>query len=678
VKQSGDQHGDTAAPEPGARAGGSPTRSLDDLYIVPLDGDFDIDSVFQSEPEPVEAATAPAEAQAAESLILKTPEPIVDNRAEVRPPPPARAAATSPAEAPVPDNLVRFEHEAAAPGRARGPALSIADLIENHVQLEWHEAVAIAQHLCQLMARDPAASVHKSLVEPWNVEITDVGDVHVLPGGSSSDPLVKQVGRVLRALLQDSAAPAELRLVASQASFDVPVYSGVDELSAALRHFERPGISGAIRAAFNRGVEAKFSAAQTAARTSIIKPPPAGQTEAPRPAPSSSTLRLPARSKKVPYALLVVSATAVAAILISSAVVVSRLIRTLDQVPVPETRVASAPEPPKRPIETPRGAPAEKQLIAPIQGAPPVVQSATRAINSVANALAAVVPRRSSEPAPGVPPAVRSAAQAITGVANAVAAGGPRRPSRPEGPPVASRRATPEPRSAAPASTVAGAIDAQARQAADLLASGRADEAAMFFDSIVLKNPLYRPDPARMSAEALSAFRNSKRTILTAMVRSHYQDGRAAFDAGDFSLAITEGERARALLKDLDDLDISVEAGDVIVELRSLLTLASAARTAEEEKVYTLEDSGVTPPRPLGRQLSAASMSRISLRPTGHLEILVGRSGRVEAVKLDTPMNGYHDRMLVSAVKAWHYKPAIRNGKPVRFSLMMTIRLPDL
>ncbi len=147
--------------------------------------------------------------------------------------------------------------------RSRTPALSIADLIDNHVRLEWHEAVAIAQHLCRVMSRDPGANVHRSLVEPWNVEITDAGEVYVLPGGSSSDPLVKQVGRVLRVLLQDSMAPAALRLVASQASFEVPVYSSVDELSAALRHFERPGDAGdseaAIRAAFNRGLEAKYS-----------------------------------------------------------------------------------------------------------------------------------------------------------------------------------------------------------------------------------------------------------------------------------------------------------------------------------------------------------------------------------------------------------------------------------
>src|SRR6202030_4156151 len=91
------------------------------------------------------------------------------------------------------------------------------------------------------------------------IEITDHGEVRVLPGGTGGDPLVRQVGRVLRALLQESAAPAGLRLVASLASFEVPIYSSVDELSMALRHFERPGESDAIRAASHRGLDAKFS-----------------------------------------------------------------------------------------------------------------------------------------------------------------------------------------------------------------------------------------------------------------------------------------------------------------------------------------------------------------------------------------------------------------------------------
>jgi len=49
----------------------------------------------------------------------------------------------------------------------------------------------------------------------------------------------------------------------------------------------------------------------------------------------------------------------------------------------------------------------------------------------------------------------------------------------------------------------------------------------------------------------------------------------------------------------------------------------------------------------------------------------------VETVKLDTPVNGYHDRMIVSAAKAWHYRPAMRKGRPVRYSMVMSITLPD-
>jgi TonB family protein len=81
----------------------------------------------------------------------------------------------------------------------------------------------------------------------------------------------------------------------------------------------------------------------------------------------------------------------------------------------------------------------------------------------------------------------------------------------------------------------------------------------------------------------------------------------------------------------------------------------------------------------VGRQLSTASqLHNAGVPPTGRLEILVNRSGRVESVRLETPKNGYHDRMIVSAVKAWRYRPALRNGKPVRYFMVVSISLPDL
>ena len=592
MKHTGNQHGDIHAPETRGDAEGARSSARDRFVIVPLPGDFDINAAFQSEEESSEAVTSP---------------PVPEGRADSEP----------------------LSHD-----RAKVPSLSVADLIENHVRLEWHEAVAIAQHLCRTMAQDPAANVQRSLVEPWNIEITNAGEVQVLPAGQSSDPLVKQVGRVLRALLQDSIAPAELRLVASQASFEVPGYSSVDQLAAALRRFERPGELEAIRAAFQRGLDAKFSASPTYARvTPVAAPLASAQSWTPKGVPTA-TWSVPPRSRPRSFSLPVLAAGA------SMLVAIALVLRP----PAPPSEggpVRSTPEPRVQPVETRPSTPPEKREILPAPKLPSLTSSALR---PAPNPAAPTVSHRVLRPLPS---------------------------------PTVSVPATLSPRSTAPTqrpATTGDSLEAAERRAAGLLAAGRADEAAMIFDYIVMRSPLYQLDPAHSSPEALSAIRSSKRVLLPALARRHYQAARVAFDAGDYSLAIAEGERAVALL---NDADIGAAPADLSVDVPNLVALASAVRSAEEERVYTIADPGVTPPRPLGRQLSTASLSRRSLQPTGRLEILVGRSGRVEAVKLDTPSNGYHDRMMVSAAKAWHYKPALRNGKPVRFSLVMSINLPD-
>ena len=607
MKHIGDRLGEFHAPILGEDGKGA-RRSARDVVIVNLPDHFDINDVFRSEEEPAEPPPPQAMAPLAAVESRPTPEPIT-------------------------------------PDREKGPSLSIADLIDNHVRLEWHEAVAIAQHLCSVMVRDPAANVHHSLVEPWNVEITKSGDVRVLPGGSSSDPLVKQVGRVLHTLLQDSIAPAELRLVASHASFEVPMYASVEELSAALRRFERAGDMDAIRAAFNRGLEAKFSVSPALARVAPVAAPPAGDSSEKRSdvVASSSVVSRP-RLPAVPRWAL----AAVAGILAATALLVGLWTRTseprVDQ--SPEQRpIALTPVQPARQAETQPASPARQPEIAPRLAAPPVAISPSRHLPID---VAPTVPRRAPRP---------------------VAV-----------PPTDSVMVPPSPRSTPPTtqrSVVSGTSDflEAERRASVLFASGRSDEAALTIDSIVLKNPFYQLDPARSSPEALTAVRNSKRVFFPVLIRRHYQEARTAFDAGDFSLAVAKGERALALL---NDADADAASADLSAEVSSLVVLATAARTREEERVYTVADLGVTPPRPLGRQLASASPPRRSVSPTGRLEILVDRSGRVETVRLDTPLNGYHDRMIVSAVKAWHYRPALRNGKPVRFNLVMSITLPDL
>jgi TonB family protein len=51
----------------------------------------------------------------------------------------------------------------------------------------------------------------------------------------------------------------------------------------------------------------------------------------------------------------------------------------------------------------------------------------------------------------------------------------------------------------------------------------------------------------------------------------------------------------------------------------------------------------------------------------GTLEFVVSESGAVEHVRLVSPANRYQERMLVAAAKAWQFRPATREGRPVRY-----------
>jgi hypothetical protein len=216
--------------------------------------------------------------------------------------------------------------------------------------------------------------------------------------------------------------------------------------------------------------------------------------------------------------------------------------------------------------------------------------------------------------------------------------------------------------------------DAAARQGASLLASGRAEDAQRIFDSIVLANPLYRLDAARSTPEAVAALEASRRDILPALARRDYMNARAVLDAGDYNRALSEGSRIAAMLADYDR-DAAFAALRTAVQ--QLLARAAAVKAREDDRIYTEADEGVTPPAPLSRQLPAELPAGITSQTVGTLEMLISREGEVETIKLHTPLNRYHERMIVSAAKAWRYRPASKDGRPVRFRLITTINLPE-
>jgi len=63
---------------------------------------------------------------------------------------------------------------------------------------------------------------------------------------------------------------------------------------------------------------------------------------------------------------------------------------------------------------------------------------------------------------------------------------------------------------------------------------------------------------------------------------------------------------------------------------------------------------------------------------TGYFEVLINETGTVDEVRLISPAHRFHDRMLVSAAKAWKFRPAMFNGQPVKYRMRIAIVLKEL
>lgn len=99
----------------------------------------------------------------------------------------------------------------------------------------------------------------------------------------------------------------------------------------------------------------------------------------------------------------------------------------------------------------------------------------------------------------------------------------------------------------------------------------------------------------------------------------------------------------------------------------------SAAPPFETSRVYSSADATVTPAVFLRPQMPSAPSTA---RPTGYFDLTVDQEGSVETVRLISPASRYQERLLVSAAKAWRFRPALLAGKPVKYRMRIPITVP--
>jgi hypothetical protein len=514
------------------------------------------------------------------------------------------------------------------PEEGPGDSLLLSELIERNGGLDWREAVSIVHELCVALRDTPSQAV---LLEPRNIEVTANGQIRLLPGQSSSEAQVVQLGRLLRAMLLGRAVPPDLRLLLSQATFEVPILHSIEEVDRKLREFCHLDDGDGLRAAFARAIS----------------------PDSPSPAPASSEapaegrpiLPLPAKRRRLLLAREYWRTDAVPrdGLLLASLLVGLAVLAGL-------TLGRSAPSP--NPTAAATGPPAAAEV-------------ATGSSGTSAEALPSPPPRAAAPaatPSKTAPPPVEAARDR-------------ERPMRADAPPRRERAGNRDPDAVAapPPPPSATAVRETERRAEALIAGGQSIEAAMAFDALVMSNPLYEPKRYQLTPEAYTAFEASRRALLPTIAQREHDRARTAMTAGNHERALASGNLALAILDRIE----APQLEGLREQTTELIQEATLAKLSAEEIIYGPGSQGVVPPRPLSRQFPLSGPVEVPPHRIGTLEMIIGKAGDVEFVKLHTPLNRYHERMVVSAAKAWRYTPATKAGKPVRFRVTVRINLPE-
>ncbi len=91
-----------------------------------------------------------------------------------------------------------------------------------------------------------------------------------------------------------------------------------------------------------------------------------------------------------------------------------------------------------------------------------------------------------------------------------------------------------------------------------------------------------------------------------------------------------------------------------------------------ELRVYSAGDPDVEPP--VWRRPQLPSEPKVDSEPSdSFVEVLVNERGEVAQVRLHSTDMSLNDRMILAAVKAWQFRPAMKDGRPVRYRLRMPV-----
>jgi hypothetical protein len=229
-----------------------------------------------------------------------------------------------------------------------------------------------------------------------------------------------------------------------------------------------------------------------------------------------------------------------------------------------------------------------------------------------------------------------------------------------------------------------------------LLALGRAADAEQAIEAVVAADATFQPGDTDASPRIRSAFTSVRRRMLPSIIQQKYAQAKAAFDRKEFAAAAAGFTQ---VLTALADQDVAVEAKQPpLSDLRTLAggfqELAAKASAPPPPppaavvsapppppapvapKIYTGGETGVVAPVVVNQSLPSFP-GQVIIPRSGKLEIVIDEWGNVESAVMRDSVSQVYDAMVLSATRAWRYRPATANGTPVKFrkTVQITIKL---
>jgi TonB family protein len=224
-----------------------------------------------------------------------------------------------------------------------------------------------------------------------------------------------------------------------------------------------------------------------------------------------------------------------------------------------------------------------------------------------------------------------------------------------------------------------------------LLAIGRNQDAERSIETIIARDPLYRPADD-LSPRMRTAFSDAKRRVLPSIVQAEYAQAKGAFERKEFESAAFGFKRVVEALNDPDMGQAAKQSP--LADLRTLAagfhdlsvkaippppppvtpapapvaaTPAPAAVAKTPLRIYTPEERNVVPPQVLIQTLPKYPGAVPPRGVTGVIEIIINEGGTVESALMVSSVNATYDKAVMTAATRWLYVPASLDGTPVKY-----------